>query len=34
MTARLKQAQGKRFAKIPIDLYENTMQEIAGKRGI
>ncbi|MGL0785735.1 hypothetical protein [Xanthomonas translucens] len=34
MTARLRRAQGKIFGKIPIDLYEKTMQEIARKKGI
>ena len=31
---RLKHAQGKRFAKVPIDLYKKTMQEIARMKGI
>lgn len=34
LTSRIKHAQGKRFAKVPIDLYEKTMQEIARIKGI
>ena len=34
MASRLRQAQGKRFAKIPIALYEKTMKEIARIKGI